>query len=101
MEQYEAFNRIREAQAKHDLIGAIHNSEIYELLGFGSVFTKGEKQSWDELTKNLAKASVEKAREIEELAIDYGNDREETGFRLGFHVAMRLCMEGLNGGVAL
>ena len=101
MEQYEAFNRTREAQAKSDLIGAIHNSEIYELLGFHNVATTGERESWDNFMESLSGVSGKKADEIGDLAVAFGTEREETGFRLGFHIAMRLCMEGLNGGVGI
>lgn len=99
MEQYEAFKRIREVEAKSDLIGAIHNSEMYELLGFHKVITQGEKESWDNFMASLSSEVKEKVDEIGELAVMFGNEREETGFRIGFHTAMRLCMEGLNGGV--
>ena len=53
MEQYEAFKKVREAQAKGDLIGTIHNSEVYELLGFHKVTTAGEKESWAAFTEAL------------------------------------------------
>lgn len=103
MEQYEAFKKLREAQAKGDLIGAIHNSEVYELLGFHRVTTAREKDSWEAFTKALGDvavgASVNTRNNVEERAQDFGNEREETGFRIGFHMAMRLCMEGMNGGV--
>lgn len=105
MEQYEAFKKIREGQAKSDLIGIIHNSEIYELLGFHKVTAAGEKESWTAFTEALAKAapavSVNKRNDVEERALDFGNEREEIGFSIGFHVAMRLCMEGMNGGVGI
>lgn len=101
MEQYEAFKRIGEAEAKSDLIGAIHNSEMYELLGFHKVITQGEKESWDNFMASLSSEVKEKVDEIGELAATFGNEREETGFRIGFHTAMRLCMEGMSGGVAL
>lgn len=101
MEQYEAFNRMREAEAKSDLVGIIHNSEIYELLGFHRVTTAGEKKSWDDFMESLTSAAGSNAQKIGELAVTFGNEREETGFRLGFHTAMRLCMESLNGGVRL
>ena len=53
MEQYEAFKKVREAQAKGDLIGSIHNSEVYELLGFHRVATVGEKESWEAFAEAL------------------------------------------------
>lgn len=105
MERHELFKKTREAQAKSDLIGAIHNSEVYELLGFHMVKTAGEKGAWDAFTEALGSvagdAPVNKRNNVEDRAQDFGNEREETGFRLGFHTAMRLCMEGLNGGVGI
>ena len=86
MEQYEAFKKVREAQAKGDLIGTIHNSEVYELLGFHKV---------------AGDVPDNKRNDVEDRAKDFGNEREETGFRIGFHMAMRLCMEGMNGGVVV
>lgn len=103
MEQYEAFKKFREAQAKGDLIGTIHNSEVYELLGFHKVTTVGEKESWAAFTEALGNVavgvSVNTRNDVEDRAQDFGNEREETGFRIGFHMAMRLCMEGMNRGV--
>lgn len=103
MDQYEAFKRTREAQAKSDLIGIIHNSEMYELLGFHRVTTEGEEESWAAFTGALGSvagdAPANKRNDVENRAQDFGNEREETGFRIGFHMAMRLCMEGMNGGV--
>lgn len=102
MEQYEAFRKTMEEQAKSDLIGTIHNSEVYELLGFHKVTTTREKESWEVFAKALGTITesvpVMKRNDVEDLAQAFGNEREETGFRLGFHTAMRLCMEGLNGG---
>lgn len=103
MDQYEAARRRREAQAKIDLISAIHNSEVYELLGFHRATSTGEKESWEAFTEALGivsgDAPINKRNDVEDRAQDFGNEREETGFRLGFHTAMRLCMEGLSGGV--
>ncbi len=105
MEQYEALKRIREAQAKSDLIGTIHNSEVYELLGYHKVVTAGEKESWEAFTEALGSVAVDgpamRKSGVEDLAQNFGNEREETGFRIGFHMAMRLCMEGMNGGVVV
>ena len=58
MEQYEAFKKVREAQAKGDLIGSIHNSEVYELLGFHRVATVGEKESWAAFSEALGNAAA-------------------------------------------
>lgn len=105
MDYIEMSKKKRTAEAKSDLIGAIHNSEVYELLDFHRITSTGEKESWAAFMKALGNmagdASVNKKNNVEELAQNFGNEREETGFRLGFHTAMRLCMEGLNGGTVL
>lgn len=92
------------AEAKSDLIGAIYHSVLYELLGFEKVYTSGEQAAWQKLEEELKKlAGTEDGdRTLEKAgnrAQDFGNEREEAGFRKGFHVAMRLCMEGLNGDI--
>ena len=96
------FNKIREAQAKADLIGVIHNSEVYELLGFHLATTAGEKESWTAFMEALGSVAgdvfANKRNHVEDMAQNFGNEREETGFRLSFHMTMRLCMEGMNGG---
>ncbi len=98
----EVFAKKRVAEAKSDLIGAIHNSEIYELLDFHRITTTGEKESWAAFAEALGnvagEAPVNKKNNVEDLAQNFGNEREETGFRIGFHMAMQLCMEGMNGG---
>lgn len=99
MEQYEEFNRKREAEAKIDLIAAIHNSEVYERLGFHRITPEREKESWDNFMESLSRAAGENADAVSCLAVAFGNEREETGFKIGFHMAMRLCMEGMNEGV--
>ena len=103
MEQFGVFEKAREMKAKGDLIGALYGSELYELLGFHRVTAVGEKESWAALMETFANmagdVAADRIRDVESLAQSFGNEREETGFRLGFHVAMRLCMAGMNGGV--
>lgn len=103
MEQYEAVRKRRKEQARYDLIGAIINSEMYDLLGFGTGMTARESESWAVFSESLENVTgdipVNTRNDVEDAARNFGNEREETGFRLGFHTAMRLCMEGLNGGV--
>lgn len=98
--EYETFQKFKEAKSKGDLIGSIYNSDIYELLGFQKVESIGEKESWNYFMQILSEAfgEREKAEKIGELAVVFGNEREETGFREGFHLAMRICMEGLSRG---
>lgn len=98
--EYETYEKFKEAKSKGDLIGSIYNSDLYERLGFQRVESIGEKESWNYFMKILSEASggKEKAEKIGELAVTFGNEREETGFRIGFHLAMRICMEGLSRG---
>lgn len=100
MEQWETYNRIKTAEAKSDLIGAILHSELYERLELHQIVPARENEAWNKFSSNLEKIAGEKYEDISERIMDYGNEREETGFRMGFHVAMRLCMQGLNGGAA-
>lgn len=101
--QYEEFGMKMEAEKMVDLIGTIHNSGIYEIFGFHKVTTERERKSWEVFAKALGSmagdASDMEKEDVESLALSFGNQREETGFKIGFHMAMQLCMEGLNGGV--
>lgn len=103
MEQYEAARKRRMERAGYDLIGTLIDSEVYDLLGFGTVMTARESESWAAFSEAFENAAgdihVNARNDVEDKARDFGNEREETGFRIGFHTAMRLCMEGLNGGV--
>lgn len=105
MNHMETVKRIRQGEAKSDIIGAIHNSELYDLLGMDIHSTQGEKKSWEAFTETLGRVAgdvpANKRNDVEDRAQDFGNEREETGFRNGFHVAMRLCMEGLGGGAGI
>lgn len=93
----------RSAKARCDLVGAIYCSELYDLLGLDKNKTPGERDAWRAFTEALGNVAGDvpaaEKNGVEDRAQDFGNEREETGFRNGFHVAMRLCMEGLNGGV--
>lgn len=103
MDYMEMSTMKRSAEAKSDLIGAIYCSELFDLLGLDNAKTPGERNAWQAFTEALENVAgdvpVMEKNGIEDRAQDFGNEREETGFRNGFHVAMRLCMEGLNGGV--
>lgn len=91
----------RAAEAKSDLIGWMYKSDLFNLLGVENDQTKGERKAWDAFKETLGSitegAPVAKRNDVEDRAQDFGNEREETGFRIGFHVAMRLCMEGMSG----
>ena len=43
--------------------------------------------------------AAQPAGRLIDLATEYAIEAKESGFKQGFRVAMRLCMEGLNGGV--
>ena len=93
----------RAAEAKSDLIGWMYKSDLFNLLGVENDQTKGERAAWTAFMETLGSvtgdAPVKMRNDVEDRAQDFGNEREETGFRIGFHVAMRLCMEGMNGGI--
>lgn len=102
MEYTEALKK-RAAEAKSDLIGWIYKSDLFNLLDVENDQSKGEREAWNAFMETLGSvtgdAPVKMRNDVEDRAQDFGNEREETGFRIGFHVAMRLCMEGMNGGI--
>lgn len=103
MDYIEMSKKKREAEAKSDLIGMFYKSELFDLLGLDKEWTHGERSAWRAFVEALGEVAgdepVMKKNNVEDRAQDFGNEREEAGFRSGFHVAMRLCMEGLNGGI--
>lgn len=91
------------AKAGSDMIGALFSTELIDTVS-GGFHSDEEHASWEAFTKAFEDAApdapfITRSR-LEALVQNFGNDREEAGFRLGFHVAMRLCMEGLKGGAA-
>lgn len=104
MNDFDAVSRLRAERARKDLLGAIFNSEVYDLMGFGKAKTEGEREAWEDFIEALEHAvpkgtPVNKRNNVEDRVQDFGNEREETGFRIGFHMAMSLCMQGLNRGL--
>lgn len=97
--QYEAMMK---EKAKSDMIGGIYHTNLIDIVS-NEFESAEENKSWKAFTEALGSvagdASVMEKDNVESLAVVFGNDREETGFKIGFHIAMRLCMEGLNGGV--
>lgn len=91
----------RSAYAKHDLIGTILNSEIMHLLGYDSVDTKDMREAWSQIEDYL-QGNVDKKvhNDISEMITSFGNCQEEKGFKAGFHIATRLFVEGMRGGVS-
>ena len=88
-----------EERAKIDLVGMLYSLPDY--------FNVEEKTESPEETRifgslvdylNEGNYSYALRDRVTELASDYGLAAEESGFRRGFKVAMRLCMEGMLGG---
>lgn len=102
MEYTDALKK-RVAETKSDLVGWIYKSDLFNLLDVENNQTKGERETWNAFIETLGSVTenvpVKMRNDVEDRAQDFGNEREETGFRIGFHVAMRLCMEGMNGGI--
>lgn len=103
MDNMDMYKKKRAAEAKSDLLGWMYGSDLFDLLDFEKRRSEGEIRAWDAFKKTLENIAVDapvmKRNDVEDRAQDFGNEREETGFRIGFHVAMRLCMEGMNGGI--
>jgi len=92
------------AMATNDLVGYIHGSTLYRDLELESQEVLRETQALQEFTNALEKITGKvkggtPAGQLLDAATNYGNEREETGFRVGFSVAMKLCMQGLSGGI--
>ena len=84
-------------KAKYDLIGALYESEVMQMLDLHRVESLEEKIAWDRLIDDLTgRVGEKRANEIGELINIYANASSETGFKSGFHMAMRICMEGLH-----
>lgn len=87
-------------QSRVDMIGFLHEIPNY-------LNPEGKQESWEEakifskLTDYLKSEnySFDALDKILCLANEYGMAAEESGFRRGFQIAMKLCMEGLKGGV--
>lgn len=92
------------AMAINDLVGYIHGSTLYRDLELESQEVFRETEALQDFTDVLEKITGKikggtPAGQLLDAATNYGNEREETGFRIGFSVAMRLCMQGLIGGI--
>jgi len=90
-------NKMKE-QYQMDLVGTL--SELPKYLGMGLWESKEETKIFGKLTEavQVGKDSFNVQDTILCLANEYGIAAEESGFRRGFQIAMRLCMEGLKGG---
>ena len=90
-------NRMKE-QYQVDLVGVL--SALPNHLGMELWESKEETKIFNKLTEAVqeGKDSFDVQDTILCLANEYGIAAEESGFRRGFQIAMRLCMEGLKGG---
>lgn len=91
-------SRLKE-QYQTDLVGTL--SELPAYLGMELWESKEETRVFQKLIEAVqdGKDSYDARDAILCLANEYGMAAEESGFRRGFQIAMRLCMEGLKGGV--
>lgn len=102
LENMKEVNQWRSNQAKQDLIGSIWNSKLIHLLELDRTESKGERLAWEAILQVMEQKGMKNEMEnspIYDAINHYGNETEESGFRKGFHVAMRLFVEGMNGGV--
>jgi len=84
-------------QMKYDLVGV-----LYSLPDYLEIDSRSESREQVDIFNNLddflntGNYPYELRDRVTELANNYGIAAEETGFRRGFHTAMRLCMEGMS-----
>ena len=89
-----------ERQSREDIIGFLYELPTY--LNPGNVWaSREETRIFGKLTEYLqdGKHPYDTQDKILCLTTEYGNAAEENGFRRGFQTAMKLCMEGMRGGV--
>ena len=93
----EVLSKKRQENLEHNLL-----SELYYFI----LESEGRKQ--DSAAELEANMKLEEALEngistnkIMDLAYEYSEEAREAGFKMGFHIAMKLCMEGMNGGIVL
>lgn len=77
---------------KGDIVGLLYQSNIFEL--FYPEEPKKEIEAWKKLEKELEKECNK--GDFEKLVVGYGTAREETGFKIGFSLAMQLFLNGYN-----
>ena len=85
--------------SQRDMVGF-----LFELPDFLNPHARTESSKQKEVFQNLTDCLRAQVRAFEEqdsilcLANEYGIASEEFGFRNGFAIAMKICMQGLNGG---
>lgn len=73
--------------------------EIYYLINEDRRETAAEMQADMKLEEALESGTS--ANDIMDLAYECSEEAREAGFKMGFHTAMKLFMEGMNGGIIL
>lgn len=81
-----------------DLVGAIYHSDLYDSFYYKD--PQREVNAWDQLSHALEKIDkkhgfkkdFDEYEEFENLTLNYGSERAETGFRIGFAVALQLLI---------
>lgn len=86
-------NRQRKERLESDMVG-----EIYYLVNSAE---RNETAAEMEASMKLEEAAEKgmPTNKIIDLACECSAEAKEAGFKQGFHTAMKLCMEGLRGGV--
>lgn len=88
--------RRQREEAEKNMLGALY-SFASELCGKNDSAAEREAETrLDEAVGNGKEAG-----KIMDLATDWYSEGREAGFRLGFHMATKILMEGLNGGAVL
>lgn len=82
-----------------DMVSAI--SSLYTYIGMELKESRKSQDIFQRLTGTVrAGGHVTKTQDsILCLALEYGVESEENGFRRGFRTAMKLCMDSMGGGV--
>lgn len=93
-------NRLKKTY-QEDLIGTL--SELHTYVGMEIPDSREGKRILERIEQFLKaeRTSSDVTDKILCLFSEYGIAIEESGFRRGFQVAMRLCMEGITGGTLL
>ena len=85
-------SRRQQEEAERNMLGVLYTLAL-ELSGNDSVAEMEAETKLDE-----ALEGKKAANEISDLAADWYSSGKEAGFRMGFHMATKLLVEGLNVG---
>lgn len=96
----EEIDRLME-QYERDIIGFL--ADVYFHFGEGKPEGRAEEAARKRLhdAVNSAGLPFEKGNEILGIAEDSITEADMNGFRRGFRTSMRICMDGMKGGVAI